>query len=70
MAEVQRTLAIVKPDATARPGVAGQILARIEEAGLRIGLHDRQGPLHLGHGAYSSCLLGSLWVRWIRGSAG
>ncbi len=36
MAEVQRTLAIVKPDATARPGVAGQILARIEEAGLRI----------------------------------
>ncbi|MDJ0849380.1 MAG: nucleoside-diphosphate kinase [Myxococcota bacterium] len=36
MAEVQRTLAIVKPDATARPGVTGQILARIEEAGLAI----------------------------------
>ena len=36
MAEVQRTLAILKPDATARPGVSGQILARIEEAGLRI----------------------------------
>ena len=36
MAEVQRTLAIVKPDATAKPGAAGQILARIEESGLRI----------------------------------
>ncbi len=36
MAEVQRTLAIVKPDACGRPGVTGQILARIEEAGLRI----------------------------------
>ncbi len=36
MAEVQRTLAIVKPDAAGRPGVTGQILARIEEAGLRI----------------------------------
>ena len=36
MAEVQRTLAIVKPDAAGRPGVAGKILARIEEAGLRV----------------------------------
>ena len=36
MAEVQRTLAIVKPDAAGRPGVAGHILARIEESGLRI----------------------------------
>jgi nucleoside-diphosphate kinase len=36
MAEMQRTLAIVKPDATARPGVSGRILARIEEAGLRV----------------------------------
>jgi nucleoside-diphosphate kinase len=36
MAEVQRTLAIVKPDAAGRPGVAGQILARVEEAGLRV----------------------------------
>ncbi len=35
MAE-QRTLAIVKPDAAGCPGVTGQILARIEEAGLRI----------------------------------
>jgi nucleoside-diphosphate kinase len=36
MADVQRTLAIVKPDATSRPGVTGRILARIEEEGLRI----------------------------------
>ncbi len=36
MAEEQRTLAILKPDATGRPGAAGQILARIEEKGLRI----------------------------------
>jgi nucleoside-diphosphate kinase len=36
MADVQRTLSIIKPDATARPGVAGQILARFEEAGLQI----------------------------------
>lgn len=36
MAEVQRTLAIVKPDAAGCPGVTGQILARIEEAGLCI----------------------------------
>ncbi len=35
MADVQRTLSIVKPDATAA-GHAGAILARIEQAGLRI----------------------------------
>ena len=33
---VERTLAIVKPDAAGKPGVAGQILARIEEQGLEI----------------------------------
>jgi nucleoside-diphosphate kinase len=32
----ERTLAIVKPDATAKPGAAGEILRRIEDAGLRI----------------------------------
>ena len=32
MADVQRTLSIIKPDAAARPGVAGQILQRIEES--------------------------------------
>lgn len=36
MAELQRTLAIVKPDAAGRPGATGKILARIEEAGLRV----------------------------------
>ncbi len=35
MAE-ERTLSIVKPDATARPGATGEILRRFEEAGLRV----------------------------------
>jgi nucleoside-diphosphate kinase len=35
MAEVQRTLAIVKPDAVAK-GMAGEILRRVEAAGLRV----------------------------------
>ncbi len=33
--EIQRTLAIIKPDAVAK-GVVGQIITRIEQAGLRI----------------------------------
>ena len=32
---VQRTLTIIKPDAVAK-GVAGQIIARFEKAGLRV----------------------------------
>jgi nucleoside-diphosphate kinase len=32
----ERTLSIIKPDATARPGAAGEILARFERAGLKI----------------------------------
>ena len=36
MAEVQRTLSIIKPDATSRPGATGEILRRFEEAGLQI----------------------------------
>ena len=36
MADVQRTLAIVKPDAAGKPGAAGKILACIEESGLAI----------------------------------
>ena len=32
----ERTLSIIKPDATAVPGAAGEILARFERAGLRI----------------------------------
>ena len=35
MSPTERTLAIIKPDAVAK-GVAGQIIARIEGAGLRI----------------------------------
>jgi nucleoside-diphosphate kinase len=35
MSTIERTLAIVKPDAVAK-GVTGQILARIEQSGLRI----------------------------------
>ena len=35
MAEIQRTLSIVKPDATAK-GAAGEILRRFEAAGLRV----------------------------------
>lgn len=33
--KIERTLAIIKPDAVAK-GVAGRILARIEEAGFRV----------------------------------
>jgi len=36
MAAVERTLSIIKPDATAKPGVTGEILHRFEKAGLRI----------------------------------
>lgn len=36
MATVQRTLSIIKPDATAKPGASGEILARFERAGLTI----------------------------------
>ena len=32
----ERTLSIIKPDATAKPGAAGEILARFEKAGLAI----------------------------------
>ena len=32
----ERTLPIIKPDATAKPGAAGEILARFEKAGLKI----------------------------------
>ncbi len=36
MADVERTLSIIKPDATAKPGATGEILRRFEDAGLRI----------------------------------
>jgi nucleoside-diphosphate kinase len=33
---IERTLSIIKPDATAVPGATGEILSRFEKAGLRI----------------------------------
>jgi nucleoside-diphosphate kinase len=36
MAEIQRTLSIIKPDACAVPGATGEILSRFEKAGLAI----------------------------------
>ena len=36
MPALERTLSIIKPDATAKPGASGEILARFERAGLRI----------------------------------
>ena len=33
---IERTLSIIKPDATAKPGATGEILRRFEAAGLRI----------------------------------
>ena len=36
MSAAERTLSIIKPDAIARPGAAGEILARFERAGLKI----------------------------------
>jgi nucleoside-diphosphate kinase len=33
---IERTLSIIKPDATAAPGATGEILRRFEDAGLRI----------------------------------
>lgn len=36
MAANERTLSIIKPDATGRPGVSGEILSRFEKAGLEI----------------------------------
>lgn len=33
---IERTLSIIKPDATAVPGASGEILSRFERAGLRI----------------------------------
>ena len=33
---IERTLSIIKPDATAQPGATGEILRRFEDAGLSI----------------------------------
>ena len=53
MADMQRTLAIVKPDAVAA-GATGEILRRIEEKGLRIvGLKRLQLSEQLARGFYA-----------------
>lgn len=51
---VERTLCIVKPDAVARPGAAGEILRRVEAAGLRIvGLRLLRLSEELARGFYA-----------------
>ena len=53
MADTQRTLAIIKPDAVAAK-VAGQIIARIEESGLDIvGLKRMQLDERIARGFYA-----------------
>ena len=53
MADIQRTLAIVKPDAVAKK-VAGQIMARIEESGLEVvGLKRMQLDEEMARGFYA-----------------
>ena len=42
---IERTLSIIKPDATAVPGATGEILSRFEKAGLRI-LAMKKHPPH------------------------
>jgi len=53
MADIQRTLAIIKPDAVAKK-VAGQIMARIEESGLDVvGLKRMQLDEEMARGFYA-----------------
>ena len=53
MANIQRTLAIVKPDAVAKKA-AGQIMARIEESGLEVvGLKRMQLDEEMARGFYA-----------------
>ena len=50
----QRTLAIIKPDACAKPGATGAILARVEENGLAIiGLKRMQLSEQVARGFYA-----------------
>jgi nucleoside-diphosphate kinase len=54
MAAIERTLSIIKPDATAAPGAVGEILARFEKAGLRIVAMKRiQLTAQLARGFYA-----------------
>ena len=53
MADTQRTLAIIKPDAVAKK-VAGQIIARIEESGLEVvGMKRIQLDEEMARGFYA-----------------
>jgi len=50
----ERTLAIIKPDAAAKPGATGEILRRVEEAGLAIiGLKRMQLSEQVAKGFYA-----------------
>lgn len=50
----ERTLAIIKPDAAAKPGATGEILRRVEEAGLSIiGLKRMQLTEQVAKGFYA-----------------
>ena len=44
---IERTLSIIKPDATRR-NLTGQVIARLEGAGLRIVAQKRLRPLEKG----------------------
>ncbi|MEE3331229.1 MAG: nucleoside-diphosphate kinase [Myxococcota bacterium] len=51
---IERTLAIVKPDAAAQPGATGEILRRVEDAGLSIiGLKRLQLSEQVAKGFYA-----------------
>lgn len=51
---IERTLAIVKPDAAAKPGATGEILRRVEDAGLNIiGLKRLQLSEQVAKGFYA-----------------
>ena len=51
---IERTLAIIKPDACAKPGATGEILRRVEEKGLSIiGLKRLQLSEQVARGFYA-----------------
>ena len=51
---VERTLSIIKPDAVAKPGATGEILRRLEEAGLTVvALKKTQLDEQLARGFYA-----------------
>ena len=51
---IERTLAIIKPDACAKPGATGEILRRIEDSGLAIiGMKRMQLSEQVARGFYA-----------------